>query len=148
MKKAQGMSMQTIVIIILAVIILAAVTILFFTQFGANKKNFGNFSDVGSNKTDEALTLAAGSCDGTTTTSTACGNFCEGSDCTGTSYNNYMVTSCTAVGCSGPCDGGTGCDKGKDRCVGDGVYSKSITPSCDAITEKSSCLAVGCQWES
>ncbi len=58
MKKAQGMSMQTIVIIILAVIILAAVTILFFTQFGANKKNFGNFSDVGSNKTEDAVGAA------------------------------------------------------------------------------------------
>ena len=59
MKKAQGLSMQTIVIIIIAIIILAALVILFFTQFGANKKNFGNFSEVGSNKTEDAVSAAS-----------------------------------------------------------------------------------------
>ena len=151
--------MQTIVIIIIAIIILAALVILFFTQFGANKKNFGNFSEVGTSETSYVSQLAnEGACVGTGN-SISCNNFCEGTICSG---STYKVSSCSAVGCKERCvdywTDGSACNSGSsnDSCIGSNHhFSDNIQPHCVAITGKvgggefsrSDCYSLGCRWE-
>ncbi len=52
----------------------------------------------------------------------SCGDFCVGTDCTGTLFQTIYTSSCSGVGCSQTCP--AGCTEGDDRCVGSsGSYS-------------------------
>ncbi|MCD6576244.1 MAG: hypothetical protein J7K73_03730 [Nanoarchaeota archaeon] len=159
--KAQGLSMHTIVVVIIAIIVLAVITIAFFTYFGGSKQKFGVFSEVGENKTSDVISAAnAGTCSGTGTSTVSCSTFCGGTECSGATYT---VSSCAAVGCDETCEdhygdnagtcGGAGAD---DRCVKNGVYATAIYPNCGAIIgkvgggsiTKSDCESLGCTWQS
>lgn len=145
-KKAQGMPISTLVIIILVVIVLVAVGIIFFSGMTSGRAGIESGTTAAETGTTEFQTEKTGSgvfksCN-TKTGSYNCGKLCQGTECWQGMTPVVKVPSCSVMGCKVYSTGPSG---QTDSCISlSGSYYQKA--DCTKIPTENLCNLANCDW--